>query len=219
MRCLSLGCVVVLFSGGCAAIPDLYFVPDDGGASIASEPGLDGSSIVEGSGGGFAPAAAPDAGWPVDAGSSVQANDSEDAGPGRISTDAGSSEPPPYACGSGATCYCSGSSCIESCAGGAGCGPMACGDHSCLMICSGLAQCPDIDCAGATSCAVQCSAGSTCSIECQNAASCNEVRCTGGSSCLLRCADPTNCRFVECSGAKGAVSCPDGVLACNRACP
>jgi hypothetical protein len=128
-------------------------------------------------------------------------------------------------CASGATCdfNCDGFTlCDAGCSGGSKCGVVDCrGSTACDVQCSGGSSCGYIDCQHTTGCEPNCSGGSRCDINCDGVTNCS-VTCSGGSPCLVLCADATcspHTQFADCSGGSGTVSCPQGMIACNRACP
>lgn len=115
---------------------------------------------------------------------------------------------------------------------------LSCGDGSrrCSADCSGSDQCQldcgtsgrcdaqcrgegsrcDIECADTDRCEATCSEGSTCTIACTDGAPC-KVECRDHATCLLECGDASTCELERCDD--GAVSCPDNIIVCNRACP
>ncbi len=88
---------------------------------------------------------------------------------------------------------------------------------SCDVACTGSSNCPHIRCVGTGECDVECSGDVDCGVNCTGAGSCWSA-CTGSSRCLLDCSESNDCGFSEC-GEWGEMSCPDGVIVCNRECP
>lgn len=88
-------------------------------------------------------------------------------------------------------------------------------DDDCEATCRS-ADCT-IDCRGDGKCKARCEMDSECMINCTNARDCGEVECKEGSSCLLDCSGAERCEFRRCDGPM--LSCPGGVVACNRDCP
>ena len=88
---------------------------------------------------------------------------------------------------------------------------------NCDMTCKeGTASC-DVDCAGAASCKTTCETNTVCNINCTDVTACGEAKCELGAMCLLDCTGAGTCEFEVCAGAE--TSCPNNVIACNRACP
>jgi hypothetical protein len=126
------------------------------------------------------------------------------------------------------TCMTCGSGCCtQSCGGGGNCRlncnheecdcalDCAATEGTCEPRCERGATCA-IDCSGVNNCRPRCREGS-CDIDCTGANNCDEVRCTDGASCLLQCTGANNCAFDSCDGEQ--LSCPGGIVACNRDCP
>ncbi len=133
-------------------------------------------------------------------------------------------------CASDSNCSfgCDAPPCHVDCGSGANCdGTCANGDCSCGA---------DSEChfgCQAGPCHVECGARSTCTGECSNGTcecgpdgrcefTCKDgnckTQCPAGAQCLLTCsAGGDKCKFDSCSGS--VTECPDGRLACNRACP
>ena len=87
----------------------------------------------------------------------------------------------------------------------------------CRVNCDNGSDC-SVDCNGASDCDVRCEdTGTTCFTDCTNATVCDAPRCRNGASCLLDCTGANTCAYDDCEG--GQTSCPNNILACNRACP
>ncbi|MDB4976998.1 MAG: hypothetical protein JWN48_5339 [Myxococcaceae bacterium] len=122
-------------------------------------------------------------------------------------------------CAGGVPCHvsCAGSNtCTGSCKAATDCSLDCRGAVLCSASCDGEAHC-STDCRGADRCASMCKPGATCDTDCTGADTCTNNTCGKGASCLLRCGDGTSCGFATCEGAQ--LSCPGGVLTCNRDCP
>lgn len=122
---------------------------------------------------------------------------------------------------------CGSGCCNETCGGGPDCRPTCEQDGCyCALDCAGTdgtceprcerdSACA-IDCSDVNDCRPRCRRG-TCEIDCRGANNCDKVQCTGGASCLVDCAGANNCEFERCDGQQ--MSCPGGLIVCNRECP
>lgn len=99
-------------------------------------------------------------------------------------------------------CPCA--TCYFDCAAGDPCNFMCGGQEICT------AACP-----GADGCAGNCSGNASCEIACGDADECS-MSCSGNAECLLRCQNAGTCTLDGCANQ---VQCPDGSIACGRACP
>ena len=61
-----------------------------------------------------------------------------------------------------------------------------------------------------------CNGTADCSFVCERNSNCNRVGCGNNASCLLDCAPQATCSF---DGCQAELSCPNGVIVCNRDCP
>jgi hypothetical protein len=108
-------------------------------------------------------------------------------------------------------------SCNLSCAGSCPSCSLSCNgaSTSCNATCNNAETCA-IFCVDVQTCESDCKSGSTCFIDCGTTPQCT-ARCNGGASCMLDCNSSLACAFSFCNG--GETACPDGTIACNRACP
>jgi hypothetical protein len=185
--------------------PDAGTPPDDAGT--LSDASLPDAGPEEDAG--YAPDAGRDAGG---TGGSDAGEWWEDATPIKACTN-------PFACqqqcgAADAPCLfeCSSASCVSSCQTGTTCRNECKSPTSCVNTCAAGATCSN-DCTS-LQCSTSCGAGSTCSLECHGSTSCT-VSCTSGAHCLAVCT--TGVCDMRCSGAK--MSCPGGVITCDRPCP
>lgn len=88
------------------------------------------------------------------------------------------------------------------------------GSDRCDFTCGGLRNCM-ADCTGADSCTGDCGGSAACEVACGDADVCN-LDCSGNASCLIRCQNAGQCSLDGCAAE---VQCPDGSIACGRACP
>jgi hypothetical protein len=106
--------------------------------------------------------------------------------------------------------------CALSCSGSCPSCSLSCNNaaNSCTPSCNGGETCA-IFCVNTGNCDVECKSGSSCLIDCGSTPQCT-ARCIGSASCMLDCRDALACAYGQCSG--GQTVCPDGKIACNRAC-
>ncbi len=124
-------------------------------------------------------------------------------------------------CSGAATCTLNchqGSECSVLCREGSTCDLVFTSMNRGTATCSEGAACT-IDCSGSTFCTVTCESNATCEVDCTNASKCEDTICATGASCLVDCTgtSPGKCVFATCEG--GEQSCPNDIIACNRACP
>jgi hypothetical protein len=136
-----------------------------------------------------------------------------------------------FECGGAAPCvsHCMAESrCYAHCGGSLDCQLRCDAMSSCSFACndSAMASCtakcdPDthclIDCTGVAKCAVQCEKHGSCEIDCRGTASCAQLKCDKEATCLAYCSPGSACSF-DCLDGQ-ALSCPGGIITCNRDCP
>lgn len=124
-----------------------------------------------------------------------------------------------YTCADASSCGydCNGAAtCTLDCRGGSTCSLTCDGTGTCRPRCREDAVCV-LDCRNAIDCELRCDAGATCIFQCDGATNCDQVRCHGDAACLLECGGSGSCAYLQCEG--GQSTCPNNVIACNRACP
>lgn len=89
---------------------------------------------------------------------------------------------------------------------------------NCELACKENTTC-HLDCAGAEACKPDCQVNSICDIDCTGVLACEQSKCEAGAQCLLDCTNTAmgTCLFEVCAGTE--TSCPNDIIACNRACP
>lgn len=108
---------------------------------------------------------------------------------------------------------CDAWSCLPSCQANTQCHATCGSGASCVGNCGAGAECVQV-CRG-VQCSTTCTAGSNCDLDCGGAASC-VLTCEQGARCLARCGSALDCE-MNCKGVQ--MSCANGTIACDRACP
>jgi hypothetical protein len=121
-------------------------------------------------------------------------------------------------CPAGCACdhVCAESPCETRCDGAdTTCGVTLDSQTALWAVCSRGASC-SYDATGGAEAVYDCGQGATCDVTCGGTSDCT-VACTGGAACVLSCDGSSDCSFALCDGAE--MTCGDGSIVCNRACP
>jgi hypothetical protein len=139
---------------------------------------------------------------------------------GALGFGCGSDCPDDGTCRCGGACACDircgeGEDCATNCSGGSVCRLDVRRASNADVTCSGDAVCV-VDAREASNVDAACRGTARCDIDCTDVSNCF-VTCTEGAECLINCRSASNCEFTSCTGSE--MSCPDGIVVCNRACP